>query len=98
MEENQDKGGWHPTPDKEATISIRPPLDPESDNWIELHKVSVSKEFGSFEIPISIPENAVFRKYRIEVRDTDSYGGSFTVGDPRPPTVSLTIDSPFWVS
>lgn len=97
MEENQYEPGWHPVYETK-TVEINPPLDPDSSDSVEKYEISTSKEFGSFELFLTIPEDATFRQYRIEIKNTLGGGDSFTVGDPRPPTVSLTVDAPRWVS
>ena len=72
--------------------------------------VELNEEFGSYEATIDVPEDATLQPYflRFAARrstsastNRDRYSGAaerFTVGDPRLPTVELTVDTPFWVS
>ncbi len=63
--------------------------------------VTIDPEFGSYEAEIPIPPEAELRNYRVNfVADGRIRGDSvsFTVGDPRLPTVELTVDTPFFVT
>ena len=93
-----------PTGLSETVLIVSPPLL-EDDTF----PVSIDEEFGSYEAMIEIPEEADLVPYSISFRATRAdrrrssaqYFGaaqSFTVGDPRLPTVALTVDTPFWVN
>ena len=61
--------------------------------------VAIDSEFGSYEAEISIPPEAELRNYRVSFLAGDRIRGdsvSFTVGDPRLPTVELAVDTPFF--
>lgn len=91
---------WNPANMSTLKLSVQPPLLPESEALEEVFEPTTIPEFGSFEVRIPIPEDAEFKDYLIYVQHDGEYVGyaeHFTVGDPRPPTVELTLDAPYWV-
>lgn len=94
-----------PTGLSDAELVVSPPLLEE-----DVVPVSLNQEFGSYEALIEVPEEADLVEYSIQFRAARSRQGnasnrryfgdrqSFTVGDPRLPTVELSVDAPFWVT
>ncbi|CAD7702674.1 unnamed protein product [Ostreobium quekettii] len=86
-----------------STLSIIPPFNQsESLKLEDVIDVQVDDRFGTFEVDIPIPEDAPLTNYRVEYGPP---GGAaprpsdvFRVGDPRPPTVDLSLTAPFWAS
>ncbi len=63
--------------------------------------VTIDPEFGSYEAEIPIPPEAEPRDYRVRFLARKRFTGNtvgFIVGDPRLPTVELTVDIPFFVT
>ncbi|GMH46152.1 hypothetical protein BSKO_14120 [Bryopsis sp. KO-2023] len=60
--------------------------------------IELDEKFGTFELRIPVPENATLSTYDVRVDNDGSFLGreTFVVGDPRPPTVGLSIDAPVW--
>ncbi|GMH44588.1 hypothetical protein BSKO_12540 [Bryopsis sp. KO-2023] len=77
---------------KSAKITIYPSFDPENAEDQSL-SIDIDEKFGTFELKIPVPENATNTKYYVSLPHDHE---SFTVGNPRPPTVGLTVDAPFW--
>eukprot|EP00210_Caulerpa_lentillifera_P001100 g1061.t1 len=81
-------------------LSVSPAI-----NDTRFFPVELDEEFGSYQALIEIPEDADLRQYNIRFvsdrqdrfRGFSSDSASFTVGDPRLPTIELTIDTPYFV-
>lgn len=100
MEAVHQELAWKPANMNNLHLSVRPSLDPNLGYSADNVDVTATPKFGSFEAQIPIPRNANFKDYFIYImHDGSSLGGGerFTVGDPRPPTVGLTVDAPYWV-
>lgn len=102
MKVSEDALNWVPVGVRSGLIIVRPSLDPDSEARFDSFELAANPDFGSFEAQIPIPENAKFQEYAIYFSQnsdpfTQSYHTQFTVGDPRPPTVGLIVDAPFWV-
>ncbi|GMH44586.1 hypothetical protein BSKO_12538 [Bryopsis sp. KO-2023] len=79
-----------------AEISLYPAFDAETSEY-PIFPIDFDEKFGTFELKIPIPENATNTEYNIALnQDHDLETERFTVGNPRPPTVGLTVDAPFW--
>ncbi|GMH44585.1 hypothetical protein BSKO_12537 [Bryopsis sp. KO-2023] len=86
-----------PLPTPPLWIRIFPPFDPESfDN--PTFPIELDEKFGSFQLEVPVPENATAKAYEATLLNSEDLNvpDFFTVGDPRPPTVGLTVDAPRW--
>eukprot|EP00210_Caulerpa_lentillifera_P001088 g1049.t1 len=81
-------------------LSVSPAI-----NDTRFFPVELDEEFGSYQALIEVPEDADLRQYNIRFvsdrpdsnRDFNGESASFTVGDPRLPTIELTTDTPVFV-
>lgn len=100
MQPSEDGVSWTPANLTGSYMEVLPLLDPESESSSRFD-IETNNEFGSYETQIPIPDNAKFQDYSIFLsggeKNSRLYQAVFTVGDPRPPTVGLTVDAPFWV-
>ncbi|GMH44595.1 hypothetical protein BSKO_12547 [Bryopsis sp. KO-2023] len=85
------------TPTDGLRISIEPQLDPDAYD-VEFHFIKFDKKFGSFQLEVPVPKNALSKRHNIHLFSTYDFiaTDNFVVGNPRPPTVGLTVDAPRW--
>ncbi|GMH44587.1 hypothetical protein BSKO_12539 [Bryopsis sp. KO-2023] len=85
------------TPTDALMVSISPRLNPD-DSHVEFFHIKIDKKFGSFQLDVPVPKNAIPKQHQITVSSRNHFIASdyFVVGNPRPPTVGLTVDAPRW--
>ncbi|GMH41747.1 hypothetical protein BSKO_09657 [Bryopsis sp. KO-2023] len=85
------------TPTDGLMIRIAHQLDPDAYD-AEYHFIKFDKKFGSFQLEVPVPKNAISERRDIDLLTTYDYitSDSFVLGNPRPPTVGLTVDAPRW--
>ncbi|GMH35163.1 hypothetical protein BSKO_03031 [Bryopsis sp. KO-2023] len=98
----KDDLSWEPKPLVNPIVKLSPSLNPD-EITPDQFSVEMDEKFGTFELEIPIPEGAPLKEYSVDLLSENSLNdyfyltsARFTVADPRPPTVELTIDAPFW--
>ena len=80
--------------DEPISVRISPSFDPSAQGFeIEEFPVEVDPDYGTFQLEIEIPPDAPRREYSIGV----PFFTSFTVGEPRVLTATVSIEAPVWV-